>query len=126
MADPQAATTGLTIPADTKAKFGDLIVLITGSESMNDEERQYWINLLPAMTPEQVSNLNEILANEKAQLAAIDEKYGKEISDVTTAKSIATMEEERRKKKEARAAAEQADKNSDSGSAEDVLKQIEG
>ncbi len=93
---------------------------------MNDEERQYWINLLPVMTPDQITNLNEILANEKAQLAAIDEKYGKEISEVTAAKSIATMEEERKKKKAARAAAEQADKSVESGSAEDVLKQIEG
>ncbi len=119
-----AQTSALTIPADTQAKFGELLELIKGSESMNDEERQYWINLLPVMTEEQIGNLREILGNEKTQLAAIDEKYGKELEKESTEKSIATMDEEKKKKKAERASAEEADRQKD-GTAEDLLKQIE-
>ncbi len=129
MSDAQATTqasgSGLTVPAEIQAKFGELVELIKGSESMNDEERQYWINLLPVMTPEQISNLNDILNNEKTQLAAIDEKYGKEIDQASTGQSIESMEAERRKKKAERAAAEAADRG-ESHSADDLLKQIEG
>ncbi len=125
MADPQGTPpTGLTVPADTQAKFGELIDLIKGSESMNDEERQYWVNLLPAMTEEQIGNLREILGNEKTQLAAIDEKYGKELEKESSEKSIATMDEEKKRKKAERASAEEADRQKD-GTAEDLLKQIE-
>lgn len=73
-------TSGLTIPPDVQEKFGPLIELIKGSESMNDEERQYWVNILPIMTPEQLKNLEDILVNEKRQLAAIDAKYAREAS----------------------------------------------
>ena len=50
---------------------------------MNDEERQYWINILPIMTPDQVKNLFDILDNERKQLAAIDAKYQTEIQKVS-------------------------------------------
>lgn len=127
MADPQSTppATGITVPADTQAKFGELIALIKASESMNDEERQYWINLLPVMTPEQVANLNEILINERTQLAAIDEKYGKDAQSPAP-QSLQKMEEDRKKKKAQRTSAEESDKQKEAQSAEDVLKQIEG
>ena len=127
MADPQSTppATGITVPADTQAKFGELIALIKASESMNDEERQYWINLLPVMTPEQVANLNEILINERTQLAAIDEKYGKDAQSPAP-ESLQKMEEDRKKKKAQRTSAEESDKQKEAQSAEDVLKQIEG
>jgi hypothetical protein len=127
MSDPQSTppATGMTVPADTQAKFGELIALIKASESMNDEERQYWINLLPVMTPEQVANLNEILINERTQLAAIDEKYGKDAQSPAP-QSLQKMEEDRKKKKAQRTSAEESDKQKEAQSAEDVLKQIEG
>ncbi len=70
--------TGLVISADTELRFGTLVALIKGSESMNNEERQYWVNILPIMTQEQLKNLEDILTSEKKQLAAIDEKYAKQ------------------------------------------------
>jgi hypothetical protein len=115
MSDPQSTppATGMTVPADTQAKFGELIALIKASESMNDEERQYWINLLPVMTPEQVANLNEILINERTQLAAIDEKYGKDAQSPAP-QSLQKMEEDRKKKKAQRTSAEESDKQKES------------
>jgi len=63
-------TGSLVVPADTELRFGPILALIRGSESMNNEERQYWINILPIMTQEQIKNLEEILTSEKKQLAA--------------------------------------------------------
>ena len=52
-----------------------LITLIMQSESMKDEERQYWFNLTEVMTPEQIEKLRGILTREKQKLAEIDAKY---------------------------------------------------
>lgn len=131
--DPAASGTGgltgvapgVVIPAETQAQFPDIIGLIQQSESMNDEERQYWVNILPIMTPEQQGNLKDILANEREQLAAIDQKYASEIDKVGQQQMIQQTDEERRRRAAERAQAEQADA-AQNGSADDLLKQIQG
>jgi len=127
MADQQSPqASGLQVPPDVAAKFGSLIALIKQSESMNDEERQYWISILPIMTPEQVKNLQEILENERNQLQAIDAKYAKEMGKLESKEALRAEEDNRRKKRETRATAEQAHKEQEEQSAEDILKKIEG
>ena len=134
MADPsptpppppaQGQTTGLQIPPEVAKKFADLLELIKKSESMNDEERQYWINILPIMTPEQIQNLRDILENERKQLAAIDSKYQTEIEKLGQAEVVKQTEEERRKRREERSGKETAHKQQEEEAAEDILKQIE-
>lgn len=122
---PAQQQAGLQIPPDVQQKFGDLLALIKKSESMNDEERQYWINILPIMTPEQVQNLRDILENERKQLAAIDAKYQTEIEKLGQAEVAKQTEEERRKRREERVGKEAAHKEKEGASAEDILKQIE-
>ncbi|MBI3331736.1 hypothetical protein HYZ99_02135 [Candidatus Peregrinibacteria bacterium] len=118
-------TTGATIPPETQAKFGALVALILGSESMNTEERQYWINILPIMTAEQTAELQGILENEKAQLAAIDQKYAKETAQMGQAEQIAKTDAERTRKRSARKETEGAHREAEEQSAEDLLKKIE-
>ncbi len=114
-----AASSSVQVPAELRAKYPDLIELILVSESMNDEERQYWINILPVMTEEQVKNLSGILENEKKQLAAIDQKYATEIQKIGQDELVRKTEEVRHKKQQERkqkelAAEEQEDKDTDS------------
>lgn len=123
MADPTPAT-ALAIPDDVLQKFPDIIQLIKGSESMNDEERQYWVNILPIMTPEQQQSLRDILTNERNQLAAIDAKYTKEIQSVGQEQFIQQVAEERRARSEQRTSAEQQDKAQETASAEALLNQM--
>ncbi|MSR67462.1 hypothetical protein EXS65_01370 [Candidatus Peribacteria bacterium] len=104
----QPQTSGLVIPPEVQEKFGALILLIQGSESMNNEERQYWVNILPVMTPEQIKNLQEILANEKQQLAAIDAKYTKEAAKSPPIDTVA-IGEKMKSKKEKRQKIEEED-----------------
>lgn len=123
--NPPAAQTGLTIPDEIAKNFPDLIVLIKGSESMNDEERQYWINILPVMTPDQIQNLRDILENEKKQLAAIDEKYKSEIETIGQAELVQQTEDERRKKRQERQSKEATHHEQEEQAANDLLKSIE-
>ena len=65
------------IPAKLTQNDPALIDLIMKSESMKDEERQYWFNLYEVMNTAQIDKLRDILTRERAKLAEIDAKYGK-------------------------------------------------
>ncbi len=123
MADDQATST-LHIPADTATKFGSIIELLKSSESMNDEERQYWINILPVMNEEQIQNLRDILESEKKQLADIDKKYS-ENAMVKEVASIEVTESKIKAKKEERSKKEQQEAVHEEKAEEDILKQIQ-
>lgn len=125
MADDQK-TSGVVIPDDVRAKFGEIVELILGSESMNDEERQYWINILPVMTPEQIQNLRDILENEKKQLKAIDEKYAKELDQAGQSQLVKKMADERMQRKQQREQSESAHAAKEQQEADNLLQQIEG
>ncbi len=126
MADPQPQNTSkVVIPPGTKEKHGELLELILASESMNDEERQYWINILPIMTPEQIGNLREILKNEREQLKAIDKKYAKEIQEIGQERLIRETQDAHRKRREERLHKEHAVEEEEDKRTEQLLKQIE-
>ena len=120
-----AGTAALTVPAEVQQKFGPLIDMIKASESMNNEERQYWINILPIMTPEQLKNLEEILTNEKKQLAAIDDKYSKEISTIGDQKTVEKIESSIKQKRKEREELERKASEAESKKEEDILNQIQ-
>jgi hypothetical protein len=121
----QAAGAGMVIiPPDVKAAFPDIVDLVMHSESMNNEERQYWFDILPVMTPEQVQQLRDILMNEKNQLAAIDAKYADGLKQ-SGVESIQQTDEERRKKHEQLASQESVARDQETVLAEDILKQMD-
>ncbi len=119
MADPV-----LNIPDEIQQKFPDFIALIVGSESMNDEERQYWINILPIMTPDQLTNLKDILDNEKKQLAAIDKKYSKQLSVEDQRENLQETEQKMKKQRDERTEKEQAFEQEDEQHTDALLQQI--
>ena len=122
---PQDAHTAVQVPVELQQKFPELIALILGSESMNDEERQYWINILPIMNEEQIQNLQGILDNEKKQLAAIDKKYEKEIEQIGSGELVRQTEELRRKRQQELHKQEAKAEQKEDEQTEDILKQIE-
>ena len=115
----------LSIPDDTQTRFAELIDMITASESMNDEERQYWINILPIMTPEQIQNLTDILTNEKRQLAAIDKKYSVALSEDEQKERIVSTEMEMQKRRKERLQKEADFEQKDEAASADLLEKIE-
>lgn len=117
--------TDLTITDDTQRMFPELVDMIVASESMNNEERQYWINILPIMTPEQIQNLHDILTNEKRQLEAIDKKYSKTMSPKEESERIKETEESIHRKRTERKKKEEHFESKDEIASEDLLKKIE-
>lgn len=118
-------TTPIVVPDDVRAKFGSLVDLIVASESMNDDERRYWIDILPAMTPEQITKLQDILAREKEQLAAIDAKYSQSMTQIANAKATEKIVEDRKQRGTERAATEAEVRASETQAAEGLLDQID-
>ena len=70
------------IPALVREKFPDLVKLIYETESMNQEEREYWLQIMPIMSEEQIVKFREILVNERDQLAKLDKEYTQEMSKI--------------------------------------------
>ncbi len=115
----------IIVPADVRAKFGEIVDLIVASQSMNDDERRYWIDILPVMSPEQVSKLQDILVRERDQLAAIDQKYAKDMNQLADAKALEQMSDERKAKNDQRAQTEAQARAEETQAAEGLLDQLD-
>lgn len=113
------------VPPKLRAQFPVLIDLILHSESMNAQERQYWIDILPIMTPEQVAQLQGILQNEHDQLAAIDAKYAGQIATSDNAEAITQTTEKRKELHAKRSQQEASARTSEEVQAEELLKKME-
>lgn len=119
-------TDGVVIPLATRTKHGPLIDLIMASESMNDAERQYWIDILPVMNAEQTAQLQSILQKEREQLAAIDAKYDKKIEEIAeNRRPVEQIETERKARKKDLEAQERKASAQRDEAAEEILKKIE-
>jgi hypothetical protein len=62
-----------------QAQYPELIKLVLATESMDDEERQYWFDILPSMNDSQVDRLFNILETERRKLEELESKYQDEI-----------------------------------------------
>lgn len=120
----QSGSTPIIVPADVRAKFGDLIDMIIASESMNDDERRYWIDILPAMNDDQISKLKDILVRERDQLAAIDAKYSADMTQLAGAKAVQVIGEERKQRSDERASTEAQTRTAEEQAAENLLNEM--
>jgi TnpA family transposase len=68
-----------TILDEIQVKYPELVELVLGSESIDNNEKQYWFDILPSMTDEQVDRLFNILMTERRQLEELNLKYQEEI-----------------------------------------------
>lgn len=70
------------ISDEIETKYPELIKLILATESMDDDERQYWFDIMPSMTDSQIDRLYDILDTERKKLSKLEEKYQKEIKEL--------------------------------------------
>jgi len=114
------------IPDLIKNNYPNLIKLVFEAESMNDEEREYWLQIMPIMDVEQVEKLMEILNNEKTQLKKIEDQKQAEI-EKSKATDQAAVDQEALTKARMQKLAEDESKFEDDEifEEEDLLKQIE-
>lgn len=102
------------VPKLIRDKFPDLVKLIYETESMNEEEREYWLQIMPIMSEDQITKFREILVNEKEQLSKLDKEYEGEMARLNK-KPVAPLDEkvvraQMEKIQKAETAAEEAEK----------------
>jgi hypothetical protein len=88
---------------------------------MDDDERQYWFDIMPSMTDEQVDRLYSILDTEKKKLEKLEEKYQDEIKNLNEKHLIEWQEFQMKDSKKKIQAAEAKDVKED---ADDVLEML--
>lgn len=115
------------VPKLVREKFPDLVKLIYETESMNAEEREYWMQIMPIMTEEQIVKFRDILVNEKEQLSKLDKEYESEVSRINKTQAAPKIDEEKLKEKLAQIKkAEKAHDEEEQSKEADLLKQLEG
>lgn len=116
------------IPAKLTQNDPALIELIMKSESMKDEERQYWFNLYEVMNTAQIDKLRDILTRERAKLAEIDAKYGKKpkIDPVAAAKKAEEMAQKRSAEQAVLKARESKIRAQEAAAEADILSELDG
>jgi len=117
--------TDFKIPEKLLKNDPQLVELILRSESMNDDERQYWFNLTNVMTPEQIEKLRDILVRERKKLDEIEKKYGKKKEDPAVVAARAKKLAADRAKKRAEIAAREKAAREKTGEAENILGELD-
>lgn len=124
-AKKQSATSKFNIPSVVQEKYPKLIPLILETESMDDEEREYWFQILPIMTPEQVQKFQDILISEKEQLAKLDAEYEAELAKINQ-KHVSEWENfETKQEREKRMVAEMEEEKEETSTEEDLLSKLQ-
>lgn len=109
------------ISDDMQAEYPELIKLVLATESMDDEERQYWFDIMPSMNDSQVDRLFNILETERRKLEELELKYQEEIKSLNEKHLIEWQEFQTRDAKKKIAQAEKEDKEDNP---DDVLKML--
>jgi len=104
-----------------QAQYNELIKLILETESMDNDEKQYWFDIMPSMTNDQVDRLFSILDTEKRKLEALEDKYQTEIKKLNEKHLIEWQEFQLKDSKQKIKTAQANDQDDD---AEDVLKML--
>lgn len=79
MADQTPSSDASAVSA---VELAQLKKLVEKTSALRDDERQYWLQLLPSMNTEQVNQLKGILETEQQNMQAIDQKYDQQLSQV--------------------------------------------
>ena len=98
-----------TILDEIQIQYTELVELILGSESIDNNEKQYWFDILPSMTHDQIDRLFNILMTERHQLEELNIKYQEEIKTLNEKHLIEWQSLQSQKAKEQVKKAEQAD-----------------
>ena len=108
---------------EIQAQYWELVKLVLNTESMDDNEKQYWFDILPSMTDEQIDRLFDILETERRKLEELEVKYQEEIKSLNEKHLIEWQEFQNKENREKIRKAEESDK--DSATADDVLKMLD-
>jgi hypothetical protein len=113
------------IPALVTENYPKIIPLIIQTESMDDEEREYWFQMIPIMNLDQIKKLEGILNNEREQLAKLDSEYEAELKKIDEKHMLEWKEFEMKQKKEEIAQKENITEEEEQATEEELLKKLQ-
>ena len=90
---------------------------------MDDDERQYWFDIMPSMTDSQIDRLYDILETERKKLEELELKYQKEIKALNEKHLLEWQEFQMKKAKEKMEEAKKKEKNEEQDP-DDVLNML--
>ena len=102
-----------TILDEIQAEYGELVKLVLATESMDNSEKQYWFDILPSMTEDQINRLFDILETERRKLEELEVKYQEEIKNLNEKHLIEWQEFQAAESRKKIQAAESNDKKDD-------------
>ncbi|MBI5411998.1 hypothetical protein HZA43_02360 [Candidatus Peregrinibacteria bacterium] len=114
----------LKIPTETQQKFPDLVESIQKSQSMDQEEHQYWIDALPVMTEDQIKNLRDILESEQKQLEKAKKDHEKATGEIAEKYKVNFDSFQYKERKRLIKEAEAKEKNREGSSLEQLMKDM--
>ena len=121
----QTDTKKFQISDELQVKYPELIELIIKTESMDDDERQYWFDIMPSMTDAQIDRLFDILETERRKLQELEVKYQKEIKALNEKHLIEWQEVQMKEaKKKAQAVKAADEKNSKKEDPDEILSML--
>ena len=110
-----------TILDEIQAEYPELIKLVLATESMDSGEKQYWFDILPSMTAEQVDRLFNILETERVKLEELERKYQEEIKTLNEKHLIEWQEFQLKSAKDKIAQAENAQSGDEKRDADAII-----
>lgn len=90
---------------------------------MDDDERQYWFDIMPSMTDSQIDRLYDILETERKKLEELEVKYQKEIKTLNE-KHLIEWQEMQIKEGKQKVAVAQAEDKKDEGDPDEILNML--
>jgi len=120
MAQIQKGEKTFQILDELQAKYPELIKLIINTESMDDDERQYWFDIMPSMTDSQIDRLYDILETERKKLEELEVKYQNEIKSLNE-KHLIEWQEMQIKEGKQKVAQAQAQDKKEEGDPDEIL-----
>ncbi|HBB02604.1 MAG: hypothetical protein US89_C0005G0015 [Candidatus Peregrinibacteria bacterium GW2011_GWF2_38_29] len=114
-----------SIPTSVTSKYPDLIALAIQTESMDDSEREYWYQIMPVMTDDQIVKLRNILVNEKEQLTKLDEEYNQDLKSLNDKHMSEWQDFERKQKRQKMIEAEKATDETEAEHEKKLLEELD-
>lgn len=108
-----------TVLDEIQVKFPELVDLITRSESIDETQKQYWLDILPSMTNDQIDRLFNILMTERIEIEKLDLQFQQDVKALNEKHLIEWQALQTQKAREKIAEAEKNDTSKKE--AEDVL-----
>ena len=104
-----------------QSQYPELVKLVLGSQSLDNTQKQYWFDILPSMSDDQIDRLFDILDTEKRKLEELDAKYEEEVREINEKHFIEWQTLKAKEQKEAIQNQEKNDKQASGDAAEDAI-----